>query len=75
MASAPLTASEIEAAARGWVRRVLGDACPVDGKTLVQVRCLFEQDFDEAQMPRRARSWDWLEKVEATAITHFRVAF
>lgn len=75
MASAPLTASEIEAAARGWVRHVTGNACPVDGDTLVQVRCLFEKDFDEGQLPRRARSWDWLEKLEATAVTHYRVAF
>lgn len=74
MASAPLTASEIEVAARGWVRHVTGNACPVDGKTLVQVRCLFEQDFDDAQMPRRARSWDWLNRDDVTAITHFRVA-
>lgn len=70
-----LTTCEIDAAARGWRQHVAGDACPVDGNTLVQVRCLFERDFDEGQMPRRARSWDWLETVEATAITHFRVAF
>lgn len=69
-----LTTSEIDAAARGWRQHVAGNACPVDGGDLVQVRCLFEQDFDDSQMPRRARSWDWLNRDDVTAITHFRVA-
>lgn len=70
-AGSPLKASEIVAEAAGWDRHT-GRSCPVDPHALVQVRCVFERDFDHDQPPRRAGAWDWRGQGDLLDITHYR---
>jgi hypothetical protein len=53
VASLPPEIAESSAEPIAW----LGGECPVSPQTMVQVRCVFEREFDHTQPPRKASAW------------------